>query len=44
MIKERMVGGGTVQVNMKNGAIAVSVEKRGVKSSVKGKKEKAGVK
>jgi ATP-dependent Clp protease ATP-binding subunit ClpB len=44
MIKERMVSGGTVVVTMKNGAIVVVLDKKGVKSSIKGRKEKAGVK
>jgi len=44
MIKERMTTGGTVNVTMKNNIIAVVVEKKGMKSSVRGKKEKAGVK
>jgi ATP-dependent Clp protease ATP-binding subunit ClpA len=46
MIKERMSSGGIVTVTMKNKAITVVVEKKGIKSSVKAKKEKekAGVK
>jgi len=44
MIKERMTSGGTVTVTMKNKLITVVVEKKGIKSSVKAKKEKAGVK
>lgn len=44
MIKERMTSGGVVTVTMKNNLITVVVEKKGIRSSVKAKKEKAGVK
>ncbi len=44
MIKERMVGGGVVNVSLKSGVIHVSVDKKNGKNGVKMKKEKASVK
>jgi ATP-dependent Clp protease ATP-binding subunit ClpB len=44
MIKERMVGGGVVNVSLKSGVIYVSVDKKNGKNGAKTKKEKAAIK